>query len=62
MNAKSLLKKALTDMGADGLCNAESDCGCGLDDFEPCLVCNLDECVPANLGEDGLFYPMEDKL
>lgn len=60
MNAKDLLKKALADIGADGLCNPVADCGCGLDDFEPCLVCNLDECVPAVIGEGELFYAIRE--
>ena len=64
MNAKDVLKKALKEMGADGLYNDYLGCdglrGCGLDDFVPCDVCNLDDCVPAILKEDGYFYPMEE--
>jgi hypothetical protein len=61
MNAKSLLIKALTEMGADGLVNTDMECGCGLDDFEPCDECVLRECEPAKLNkEDGYFYPMEE--
>jgi hypothetical protein len=60
MNAKSMLKKALADMGADGLCiPGDEPCGCGLDDFEPCDSILLDECEPAKKHEDGLYYPME---
>ena len=62
MNAKDILKKALTDMGADGLWNGslgEEACGCGIDDLDPCDCCNINECEPAKLHEDGLFYPMK---
>jgi hypothetical protein len=44
MNAKDILKKALTDMGADGLWNGslgEEACGCGIDDLDPCDCCNV---------------------
>lgn len=64
MIAKDLLKKALADMGADGLYNGylgcDEACGCGLDDFIPCDECNLDECEPAKLNKDGCFYPIEE--
>lgn len=61
MNAKDLLKKALTEMGADGLCNPAYECGCGLDDFEPCAACDLDDCIPAKVVKlDGRYYPMQE--
>lgn len=62
MNVKDLLKKALTDMGADGLWNGnpgEDACGCGINDLAPCDCLNIDECEPATQKEDGLYYPME---
>jgi hypothetical protein len=62
MNAKDLLKKALTDMGADGLYNREGDgeesCGCGFDDFALC-GCDFWDCVPAKKEGNNNFYPME---
>ena len=61
MNAMDMLRKALTDLGADGLYNSEGDgeqsCGCGLDDFAPC-GCDFWDCVPAKKKGD-LYYPME---
>lgn len=59
MNAKDVLKKALAEMGADGLVNTDVECGCGLKDFAPCDECNISECEPAKLNVDGYFYPME---
>ena len=34
ITVESIVRKALVDMGADGLCHTE--CGCGLDDLAPC--------------------------
>jgi hypothetical protein len=47
MNALNLLKKALIEMGADGLCCPGEECGCGLDDLAPCDCLNLRECEAA---------------
>jgi len=60
MNAKDVLIKALQEMGADGLYNADLECGCGLDDFEPCDECVLRECEPGRY-RDGYFWPMEEE-
>ena len=60
MNAKELLIKALKEIGADGLYNGYCECGCGIDDIEPCGDCNLDECEAATKHDDGLYYAMED--
>ena len=58
MNAKSILLRALREMGADGLCNQGEECGCS----EPCKDCNLNECIPARVVKlDRRFYPMEEK-
>lgn len=55
MIALDLLKKALIEMGADGLCNPMEECGCGLDDLAPCGDClNLQECEAAKEFE-GYF-------
>ena len=59
MNAKTILIKALSEMGADGLCNPVGECGCSIEDFAPCWDCNLDECMPARMIKlDGRFYPI----
>ena len=41
---RELLRKAIIDNGADGLCN--DDCGCSLEDLMPCDGVKLD-CVLA---------------
>jgi hypothetical protein len=60
MNAKELLIRALREIGADGLYNWGMECGCGIDDLEPCDSCELLACESAKLHEDGMYYPMED--
>lgn len=42
-----LLDKILGDIGADGLCNPGSGCGCGAEDLAPCDCLNLYCCIPA---------------
>jgi hypothetical protein len=62
MNAKDMLIQKLKEIGADGLYNWAMECGCGVDDFEPCEACVLDECVAAKFNsKDMLYYPMEQK-
>jgi hypothetical protein len=34
-------------MGADGLCNGEEQCGCGLDNLMPCDDLNWGDCEAA---------------
>jgi hypothetical protein len=46
-NALAMLQKALTEMGAQGLCNPDIECGCDLDDLAPCDSLNLQECKAA---------------
>lgn len=36
------------------------ECGCGINDLAPCEAINLDDCEPAKLKADNLFYPMEE--
>lgn len=36
ITVESIVRKALLDMGADGLCYPDAECGCGLNDFHPC--------------------------
>jgi len=59
MNARTLLIEKLKEIGADGLCHPALECGCGLDDFEPCQSCEITECVAA-VKIDLVFLPMED--
>jgi hypothetical protein len=63
--AIDLLKKALQEIGADGLVNVCTECGCGLDDFAPCGECNIDECEAATKKgkkTGALYYPMKAVL
>lgn len=55
MNAKDIIQKALREMGADGLCNPDEECGCDIDDLAPCECVNLDECRAAKkmISEPG---------
>ena len=46
-NVNDLLRAALTEMGADGLCNPDHECGCGIEELSPCGCVNLSECVAA---------------
>ena len=47
MNAREMLIKQLQDLGADGLCNPEEGCGCGIDDLVLCDCLNVDDCEAA---------------
>jgi hypothetical protein len=70
MTARELLRKALKEIGADGLVSERDICGCGLDNLAPCDYLNPD-CQAAKLGPapegdefrlvDKWFYPMEDE-
>ncbi len=60
MTVKDIIIEGLKDMGADGLCNIDFDCGCGLDDLEPCSNININECVPARkilAQTPGSYFP-----
>lgn len=46
-DTRALLQKALAGLGADGLCNLDEECGCGINDLAPCDCLNLDECQAA---------------
>ena len=64
---KEIIKEHLKAIGADGLCNTDGECGCGVDDFMPCYAC-CGDCVPARkeiapadhefAGEE-IYVPME---
>jgi hypothetical protein len=54
MTVKEIIEKYLRDNGYDGLCG--EDCGCGLDDFTPCMEPIPSECVPGyRVMCDGKF-------
>lgn len=62
-NIIDIIKIGLTFIGANGLycCPTQSDaCGCSVDDLMHCNEWeNVRDCVPAKLGDDGLFYKLE---
>lgn len=43
---KEIVADYLREIGADGLCHPATECGCGVDDLQPCNYGNF-ECVPA---------------
>jgi hypothetical protein len=62
VDARELLRRQLQQLGADGLCSAEYECGCGIDDLAPCDLCCL-ACRPARwtrATEDGETYEAGD--
>ena len=62
MNVREIVKQWLEEHGCDGLCDPDAECGCGIDDLNPCGgVC--DDCIPARRieGKVGKMYvPIED--
>ncbi|MFA4972485.1 MAG: hypothetical protein WC683_07710 [bacterium] len=46
MTAKTILAQWLRDHGYDGLCYADCECGCGVDDLMPCGE-TCEQCTPA---------------
>ena len=60
MNAREMLIKQLQDLGADGLCNPEEGCGCGMDDLAPCGCLNLGECKAARWVQPARDSPDYD--
>lgn len=53
---KDMVIKQLKDMGAEGLCNQDSECGCVFEDFMPCQLPDIDTCIAAKVGKivDGI--------
>ena len=61
---RALIQAHLRQIGADGLCNPDDECGCGADDLCPCDRSPLD-CVPARAviaTEDGDSYDQGDTI
>ena len=57
---REIVMSFLRRHGYDGLCNPDIECGCILGDFMPCDYPDLDECVPALAGDDGLMHPAKN--
>ena len=55
-----LLRAALLQAGADGLCNPGEECGCGVDELAPCGCLNLDECKAARWVQPARDSPEYD--
>lgn len=47
ISVETMIRYHLEALGADGLCNPDEECGCGLDDLVPCECLNLKECKAA---------------
>lgn len=47
MKAGEIIESHLKSIGADGLCNRDMACGCGIGDLAPCECLNLEFCEPA---------------
>lgn len=45
ITVETIVRDKLKELGADGLCHPDSDCGCGLGDLAPCGWMG-DECQP----------------
>ena len=63
MTVADMIRAALAEIGADGLCNPDHECGCGIDDLAPCECLNLSECVAAKWTipkEDDVEYEDEE--
>jgi len=72
MNVLEIVTEALKKMGADGLCNDEMECACGIGDlFWSAGSCQgvQSDCRPAKRGTDEeaaeqdldeIYYPMEE--
>lgn len=64
ISVESILKKSLLEMEAEGLCNAEAECGCAIGELAPCGYLNLSGCVaarkvvPPPVGFDIFFTPI----
>jgi len=74
MNVLEMVEAQLKEKGADGLCNPDHECGCGLDDLMPCNEPMPHGCIAARKGKvtaemveqgeveegDDAYFPMKE--
>lgn len=53
MDCKEIVIEWLKQHGADGLCEPDTECGCGLEDFAPCGDGPYPHCKPAKAATLG---------
>jgi hypothetical protein len=46
VSVEEMLKHQFAELGADGLCNSDGGCGCGVEELAPCECLNT-ECIAA---------------
>jgi len=57
-NVRDIIESYLRDNGFDGLCEPDTECGCGLDDLAPCGGI-IQDCSPAYqvpLPDGGVWF------
>ena len=64
MTVEDIVREKLIALGADGLCDPDSECGCPVDDLLCCGSCG-GQCVPARAMGDGMpdeivFVPLDE--
>lgn len=55
LTLKYIIKARLADLGADGLCNPDIECGCSVDDLAPGYCLDLTKC-----GAAKFVHPKKD--
>jgi hypothetical protein len=61
LTVKDIVREKLIALGADGLCDPDSECGCPIDDI-CCCDSDCRGCVPARIVSDHdeiRFVPLE---
>lgn len=66
MDVTEIIKVYLQKHGYDGLCNPDLECGCGVDDLQPCYEPpwgdgGCDKCVAARKNTDGMYVPAKSE-
>ena len=56
ITVEKIVRDYLIQNGFEGLCN-DDYCGCGIDDFMPCISDGVTDCEPAYFHEPTEDYP-----